>query len=420
MHRRDRIIEDFGAALIQMIHQRVYRAFVPGDKARGQYYDVVLLHADLRMRIGREPRQGRKRFTLAPARKEGQFVRLEKISLGAIDKRAGRKVELPGLHPKAHALRHPAPQRHDVASRVARSLGHLAHAMEMRRERRKEKLAARTRDQLSQYRLERTLRAGTASALDVGRIREQKLDTLGAETREALGIEHDAVDRRRIDLEIATVNDHARRRPNRQCERVERRMGYADRLDFKRPQTENHPRRDLSQIGAGKLVFDQVAARERERYLAAVHGGRKAFQQVRQRADMVLVRMGEDDALDVEAGLLQIGELGYQEAAAERTFLGEHNAGVDHDGALAALDHQKIQANFAETAERYNSDGIRIRSSHQPLNLPPPRGRAYRLYKAGTRHKSWNPKPHGPGTYQQLHPRWLAPHPCWVYVFGQR
>src|SRR5216684_18815 len=367
MHRRDRIIEDFGAALIQMIHQRVYRAFVPGDKARGQYYDIVLLHTDLRMRIGREPRQRRKRLTLAPARKEGQFVRLEKISLGAIDKRA-----------------------------------------------------ASARDELSQYRLERTLRAGTASALDIGRIRKQKFDTLGAETREALGIEHDAVDRGRIDLEIATVNNHARRRANRQRERVRRRMGYANRLDFKRPQTQNHPRRDLSQIGARKLVFDQVTARERERYLAAIHGDRKALQQVRQRADMVLVRMGEDDALNFEAGLFHIGELGYQEAAAERTFLGEHNAGVDHNGALAALDDQKIQANFAETAERYNSDGIRIRSSHQPLNLPPPCRRAYRLYKAGTRHKSWNSKPHGPGTYQQLRPGWLAPHPRGVYVFGQR
>src|SRR5713101_7858105 len=184
MHRRDRIIEDFGAALIQMIHQRVYRAFVPRDKPRGQYYDIVLLHADLRMRIGREPRQRRKRLTLAPARKEGQFVRLEKISLGAIDKRAGREVELPGLHPKAHALGHPASQRHDVTARVARSLGHLAHLMEMRRERRKEKPAARARDELSQYRLERTLRAGPAGALDVGRVREQKFDALGAEACE--------------------------------------------------------------------------------------------------------------------------------------------------------------------------------------------------------------------------------------------
>src|SRR5260370_1800648 len=210
MHRRDRIIEDFGAALIQMIHQRVYRAFVPGDKARGQYYDIVLLDPDLRMRIGREPRQRRKRLTLAPARKEGQFARLEKISLGAIDKRAGRKVELPGLHPKAHALGHPAPERHDVTSRVARSLGHLAHPMEMRRERRKEKPAARARDELSQYRLERPLRTAPARALDIGRIREQKLDAFGAETREALGIEQDAVDRRRIDLEVPPVNDHTR------------------------------------------------------------------------------------------------------------------------------------------------------------------------------------------------------------------
>src|SRR5260370_33272580 len=100
MHRRDRVIKDFGAALIQMIHQRVDRAFVPGDKARGQYYDIVLLDPDLRMRIGREPRQRRKRLALTPARKEGKFMRFEKIGLGAIDERAGRKVELPGLHTK--------------------------------------------------------------------------------------------------------------------------------------------------------------------------------------------------------------------------------------------------------------------------------------------------------------------------------
>src|SRR5579871_10316 len=99
VHRRDRIVKDLGAALEQVIDQRMDRALVARNKARRQYHDVIALDVDLWMRIRGQLRQRRERLALAAARKEDQLLTLEEIGLSAIDKGPGRQIELPGFHP---------------------------------------------------------------------------------------------------------------------------------------------------------------------------------------------------------------------------------------------------------------------------------------------------------------------------------
>ncbi len=207
VNRRDRFVENLGTALVELIDQRIDRAFVARNETRGEHHRVARLHARAGMSVGSDSHQRRERFALAPAGEEGQLARLQELGLRRIDKSAGRERELPELQSQAHALGHPAPQRHDSPPHLARDLGQLADAMQMGGKDRKKKLAAAPRHDLAQHGLDRALRARAPGTLDVGRIRHEERHALGAQLGEALAVEEFAVDRRRVDLEVATVHD---------------------------------------------------------------------------------------------------------------------------------------------------------------------------------------------------------------------
>src|SRR5271154_932620 len=142
VHPRDRVVEHLGATLEQIVDQRVDSALVAGNKARREHDHIVAFDMDLRMVIGGELRQRRKRLTLTAAGEKNQLLALEEIGLRAIDKSTRRKIELPGFHAEPHALSHPPSERNDVASSLVGNLGKLANPMEMRRKRRQKEAPA--------------------------------------------------------------------------------------------------------------------------------------------------------------------------------------------------------------------------------------------------------------------------------------
>ena len=356
MHRRDRFVKDLGAALVELVDQRIDRAFVAGDEARGKHHRVARFHARARMSVGGDSHQRRERLALAAAGEEGQLARLQKLRLGRIDIGAGRERELAEFQSQAHALGHPAPQRHHPPPHLARDLGQLADAMQMGGKDREKELAAAARDDLAQHGLYRTLRARSPGALDVGRIRHQQRHALGAQLGEALAVEEFAVDRRGIDLEVAAVHDQPGRSRYRERDRVGRGMGDADWLDAERAELEAPARLDRVHARADQPVLVEAAACEGQRHPGAIDRHVEAAQQMRQRADMIFVSMSQDDAENFEMALFEIGEIRRQHAQSERALFGEHYPGVDYDRAPGTFDHRQVEPDFAEPTQRHDPD----------------------------------------------------------------
>src|SRR5690606_39225255 len=50
--------------------------------------------------------------------------------------------------------------------------------------------------------------------------------------------------------------------------------------------------------------------------------------------------------------LLELPQVGYDQVHPEQFRLGEHDAGIDQDGGIAAGDHHHVHAELAEPAER--------------------------------------------------------------------
>ena len=118
------------------------------------------------------------------------------------------------------------------------------------------------------------------------------------------------------------------------------------------------PRRQLLQRRVAELVLVELGADHADRQQAAVDHRRHAdlAQHVGQRADVVLVAVGEDDRLDVVGAVAQVGEVGQDEVDPEHLGGREHQAGVDDDDPAVVLDDGHVLADLPQPAERQHAE----------------------------------------------------------------
>ena len=161
-----------------------------------------------------------------------------------------------------------------------------------------------------------------------------------------------AVDRRLVDLEVAGVDDHAVRRLDGQRDAVRDAVRDAQELDGEGADRDALARADRHEpaprlvVVVGELGFD-----ERQRERRAVDRPLHDLEDVPHRADVVLVAVREHDRGDLV--LLQLAKVRDDEVHAEQLRLGEHHAGVDEDGGVAAGDDHHVHAELAQPAERH-------------------------------------------------------------------
>ena len=171
-------------------------------------------------------------------------------------------------------------------------------------------------------------------------------------SREARDVEMLAVERRLIDLEVAGVDDDARRRVNRQADAVRNAVCDANELDVEG--ADRHPlrRSQRGQPGAGHVnpVFDQLGLDQRERQRRAVDGAVDVGQQVRNRADVILVAVRQHERRG-PCLLLQIRQIRNDQIHAEQFGIREHDASVHDDGRVAPGEREHVHAELAEAAE---------------------------------------------------------------------
>ena len=94
---------------------------------------------------------------------------------------------------------------------------------------------------------------------------------------------------------------------------------------------------------------------------------RELGQHVRQRADVVLVGMGDEERLDLGAAFLEIGDVGDDEVDAEHLLVGEHQPAVDDDDVVAVFEDVHVLADLAHPAERDDAERLVVGRWHSVL-----------------------------------------------------
>src|SRR5439155_11277338 len=85
--------------------------------------------------------------------------------------------------------------------------------------------------------------------------------------------------------------------------------------------------------------------------------GRELAQDVRQRPDVVLVAVREDDRLDVRGPLAQVREVRQDQIDPQLVRGREHQPGVHHDDAAVVLDDGHVLADLPQPPEREDAQG---------------------------------------------------------------
>ena len=86
----------------------------------------------------------------------------------------------------------------------------------------------------------------------------------------------------------------------------------------------------------------------------------------RQRANVVLVAMRENDRLDVVGAIAQVREIRQHEVDSKHVGGWKHQPGIDHDDAAVGLDDSHVLADLAEATERQDANGSRHSTAPSP------------------------------------------------------
>ena len=162
-----------------------------------------------------------------------------------------------------------------------------------------------------------------------------------------------AVDRGLVELVVAGQQHRAQLGGEDDAAHVGDRVREVDQLEPEGAGLDLLARRQLLQRRVGEFVLVELGADHADGQLAAVDHRRRADlpHHVGQRADVVLVAVGEDDRLDVVGAVAQVGEVGQDEIDAEHLGGREHQAGVDDDDPAVLFDDGHVLADLPQPAE---------------------------------------------------------------------
>ena len=117
---------------------------------------------------------------------------------------------------------------------------------------------------------------------------------------------------------------------------------------------------DLAQVRVvEQAVLFQLVFHQRQRELGAEDRHPQFGKHPGQRADVVFMPVGQNDAADFVAVLDQICDVGNNDIHAEQFGFREHKAGVDDDNVIAVAHGHAVHSEFAEAAKGYKMEFLR-------------------------------------------------------------
>ncbi len=140
---------------------------------------------------------------------------------------------------------------------------------------------------------------------------------------------------------------------------VRDRVRHVDELDLERAGLDPLARLHALERRILDAVLIELAARHLDRQRTAEDPRtvrRDLTEEERQRPEVVLVAVRDDDRVDVRGALDQVGEVGQDEVDAVLLLRREAQTDVDHDDVVALLDDRHVLADLTEPAQRQDPD----------------------------------------------------------------
>ena len=207
---------------------------------------------------------------------------------------------------------------------------------------------------------DRPLRHGEALPDRVRRLAEKRENPLLPELRHALQVRRLAEHRGVVDLEVPGVEDDARRAEDRERRAVGNRVVRLDELHVEVPERHRVPvLHDEELRRVGEPVLLKLVLNQRDREARRVHRHIQILQNVRERADVVLVAVGDDEALHLRPVVLQVRHIRDDAVDPQHVLARERDSAVHDDDAVPVLEGRHVHPDLLKAAER---DDLHLRA----------------------------------------------------------
>ena len=231
----------------------------------------------------------------------------------------------------------------------------LLHPVDVRGEAGDEHAPLPRRDDLAERLADEALGAGESRPLRVRRVTEQEVDAPVPDLGETADVGSQAVDRRVVELVVAGVEDPQATRLEHDRDGVRDRVRHPDELGPEGADLDGAllgPR--LTQLGRlRKTVLVELRLEQPERETCPPDLGHLHLaHQIRQRADVVLVRVREEHGANPVRPLPQVCEVWEHEVDAEMLVARKGEARVDDDDLAGRLVDHQVLADLAQAPER--------------------------------------------------------------------
>lgn len=190
-----------------------------------------------------------------------------------------------------------------------------------------------------------------ARDLGVRGIGEEKVDAFLAEPREGGEVGQAAVQRELVHLEVAGVHDHARGGADGDGQGVGDGVVDGDELAVEGADPLRVPFLHLEGVGADAVLL-KLGLDEGEGQLRTDEGDvRLLAQEIGDTTDVVLVAVGEHDAVDVVEAIPDGREVRQDQVDSGLLLLGEKHSAVDDQQPAVVFEDRHVAADFTQAAE---------------------------------------------------------------------
>ena len=142
-------------------------------------------------------------------------------------------------------------------------------------------------------------------------------------------------------------------------------MGHDDHLELEGPDGELAAERDLGdRHGVEQPGVAQLALQHRGGERRGIDRRAQARPQVGDGAEMVLVRMGDDDAGEIGLALLDEGRIGHHHLDSGHGVVAEGDAEIDHQPFSGMAVEVEVHADLARAAQRHEQQLVGRRDGH--------------------------------------------------------
>ena len=298
-------------------------------------------------------RESRERLALGTGAHDDDLVLGQVADLECIDQVALVDLEIAQLARHAGVREHRATGHDDLAVALLGGVADLLQTMDMARERGHEHAARGVLDGMEDLRSDLGLGLGEARNRGVGGVGEQKVDPLLGELADRRVVGGHAVDRRLVELEVARVEHRALRCLDEDAERAGDRVRHREEVERDAAEVHVAAVLDLAELGRADAELGEFALDEAERQLAREDGDLavEVLKQVREGAGVVLMAVRDDDAAELVLVLEHVGVVGEHQVDTGLGVIGEHEAGVDQDHVVPALEDGHVLADAVESTQ---------------------------------------------------------------------